>query len=343
MERPSARISVVTRNVVWVGIAAHTLFIPLFAWLGQPFLAAVNVASVALWIVAALANRARRWSLAMWLIAGEVSVHACLATMTLGWDSNFQYYLIPLVPFVMFNDRLSARSIWITSVAVFAAFLVLRAVAPVLPLDPRVAALITYSNLVIPFLALALVTYYFRLASISAEARMEQMALTDPLTGLYNRRHMDGLLQEAKERFAVDGRPFCVILADLDHFKSVNDQSGHDAGDRVLRAVATVFGEQLRVTDAVARWGGEEFLVLLSATKPDAALDVAQRLRASAEAKLRTVAGIDQTVTLTLGVASFRANLDLSALIKVADEALYTGKIAGRNRVVFSDGVVEAA
>lgn len=337
MERPPARISVVIRNVVWVGIAAHSGFIPLFAWLGHTQLAALNVASVLTWIVAAFANRAHKSTLAMWLIVGEVVVHASAATVTLGWESGFQYYLIPLVPFVMFNDRLGARAVWITSVLVFGTFIGLRAFAPVLPLDPRIGTLVVYSSLAIPFLALALVTYYFRLASMSAEAKMEQMALTDPLTGLYNRRHMDRLLAEAKDKFAADGRPFCVIMADLDHFKAVNDQSGHDAGDRVLRAVATVFGEQLRVTDAVARWGGEEFLVLLSGTKPEAALDVAQRLRSAAETKLKALAEVSNDVTITIGIASFRPHLDIAALIKAADEALYSGKIAGRNRVVVGE------
>ncbi len=337
MERPAARISVVIRNVSWVGIVAHTGFIPLFAWLGFTQLAVVNVVSVATWITAALANRANKSTLAMWLLVGEVSVHASLATVTLGWESGFQYYLIPLVPFVMFNDRLAARITWVTSVAIFGSFLFLRAFAPVLPLDPRVATLLTYSNLVIPFLALSLVTWFFRRASISAEAQMEQMALTDPLTGLFNRRHMDRLLEDAKERFTVDGRPFCVVMADLDHFKSVNDEAGHDAGDRVLRAVVTVFGEQLRSTDAVARWGGEEFLVLLSNTHADAALEVAQRLRLAAESKLRQIAELTQPITLTIGVASFRQNLDISALIKAADEALYSGKLAGRNRVVVGE------
>ena len=105
----------------------------------------------------------------------------------------------------------------------------------------------------------------------------------------------------------------------------------------MLRAVATVFAEQLRASDAVARWGGEEFLVLLASTRPDAALEVAQRLRAAAEKRLREVAEVGHPVTLTLGVASIRSDLAIGDLIKAADEALYSGKALGRNRVVVSD------
>src|SRR6185369_14140809 len=106
-------------------------------------------------------------------------------------------------------------------------------------------------------------TYYFRLASMTVEQHMEHMALTDPLTGLYNRRHMEALLQEATRRSSLEGRPFCLVMADIDRFKAINDQHGHDAGDRVLKAVAGIFQDVLRGGDAVARWGGEEFMVLL--------------------------------------------------------------------------------
>lgn len=334
MERPSARISVVIQNVVWVGIVAHAGFIPLFSWLDQPGLALFNVGSVASWVAAAIANRGGRPNLAMWLLYGEVVAHAVLATGVFGWDSGYQYYLLPLVPFVMFNDRLGPRAVTLASVGVFVSLAGLRLFAPTWPMDPRIAWLTGVANLAIPLLALALITFYFRLASVTVEQSMARMALTDPLTGLFNRRHMDGLLEAAHARFTVDGKAFSVIMADLDHFKGINDSSGHDAGDRVLRAVATLFGEQLRETDAVARWGGEEFLVLLSSPKPEHALDVAQRLCRAAEQKLRALAGVAHAVTLTLGVATMRPNLDVAGLIKAADDALYSGKAAGRNRVV---------
>lgn len=336
MERtaPDARISVVVSHVSWVGIVAHSCFIPLFAWLGHAALAWFNVLSVAIWVGAALLNRSRRSTLAMWLLFAEVVAHATIATSTLGWESGFQYYLIPLIPFVMFHDHLKGRTVGLASLGVFAVFILLKAFAPQLALDGRVASLLTYSNIAIPFIALGLVTYYFRLASVTAEARMELMALTDSLTGLYNRRHMEGLLEEAKARYTRDGRPFCVIVADLDHFKEVNDTYGHDVGDKVLRAVASVFAEELRGVDAVARWGGEEFLVLLSETKLEDAVEVAHRLRSAAEEHLGERAGLPRKVTLTLGLAGYRRGTEISTLIKSADEALYAGKSSGRNRVV---------
>src|SRR5678815_2927811 len=151
-----------------------------------------------------------------------------------------------------------------------------------------------YGNLAIPVLALALVSYHFRRASTLAERRMESMAHTDPLTGLLNRRSMEQRLREAAQGFQRTGRPFCVVMADVDHFKRINDDHGHEAGDRVLRAVAALLGADLRSHDAVARWGGEEFLLLLPDTDLGTAGDVADRLRGAAQARLRNSAGFDQ-------------------------------------------------
>jgi diguanylate cyclase (GGDEF)-like protein len=338
---PPPRIAAVIRNVAWVGIAAHAGFVPMFTLLGYPRLAAFNVASVAIWIAAWLANRRGKSTLGMWLLTVEVVAHAVLAASTLGWASGFQYYLIPLIPFVMFNDRLGRRSVVVISAGVFAALIALRAVAPEVAAGGGVgeggalAVVLRYANLAIPVFALALVTFYFRSASTSAERRMESMALTDPLTGLLNRRSMEQRLREAAHGFARSGRPFSVVMADVDHFKRVNDVHGHAVGDRVLRAIATLFGEGLRAHDAVARWGGEEFLLLLPETDVATAGEVAERLRAAAEAGLADAAGvgIEQAVTMTFGVAVLERGMRVAECLKRADEALYAGKEAGRNRV----------
>ena len=243
---PPPRIAAVIRYVAWVGIVAHAGFVPMFALLGYPRLAAFNGASVAAWIAAALVNRRGRSTLAMWLLTLEVVAHAVLAVWTLGWASGFQYYLLPLIPFVMFNDRLGSATVVATSVGVFAVLIVLRAAAPDGAVDGAFAPVLRYGNLAIPVLALALVSFYFRRASTQAERRMESMAHTDPLTGLLNRRLMEQRLREAAQGFQRTGRSFCVVMADVDHFKRINDVHGHEAGDRVLRAVAALLTDRLR-------------------------------------------------------------------------------------------------
>jgi diguanylate cyclase (GGDEF)-like protein len=317
-----------------VGIVAHSGFVPMFWLLGQPRLAQFNVLSVACWVAAAVLNRRGRSTPAMWLLTAEVVAHAALAVSILGWASGFQYYLIPLIPFVMFNDRLGSTSVTLTALGVFAIFLVLSVFAPSGEPLTNIARAQAYANIAIPFLALGLVSFYFRLASTSAEKRMEAIASGDSLTGLLNRRKMDERLEEERVRFERSNKPFSVIMADVDHFKKINDTFGHPAGDRVLRAIATIFGEGLRGQDAASRWGGEEFLLLLPETDVTAAQDVANRLREAAEGKLKQLAGLSQNVTLTFGVATFTGTSTIEACIKTADDAMYEGKRAGRNRVV---------
>ena len=329
-----ARIAVVIRSTLWVGIVAHAGFIPLFALSGEPLLAVFNVGSVAAWIVAGLVSRRGKSTLAMWILTAEVALHAVLAVMSLGWTSGFQYYLIPLITFMMFNDRARTRTVSIASAIVLAMFVSLQWLAPEQRQLPIALEAFRYANLFIPFLMLGLLSYYFRLASTDVERKMTEIAQTDPLTGLLNRRRIEERLHEEAARFRARGTNFSVIMADVDRFKAINDEHGHAVGDRVLSGVASVFEHAVRAGDAVARWGGEEFLLLLPGTELPAAEDVALRLRATAERSLAELGGLPQALTLTFGVSSFASNPSVGACVKAADDALYRGKAEGRNRVV---------
>ena len=222
-----ARISVIIGSTAWLGIVAHTGFILLFGFSGQLGLAAFNVASVATWIVAWMANRRGASTVAMWMLTIEVAAHAVLAVMSLGWGSGFQYYLIPLIPFMMFNDRAKTRTVTLASAVVLSAFVVLRWVAPATVELPIALQAFTYANMFIPFLMLGLLSYYFRLASTDVERKMTEIAQTDALTGLFNRRRMEERLHEEVARFRARGTDFSVIIADIDHFKEINDRHGH--------------------------------------------------------------------------------------------------------------------
>ncbi len=167
------------------------------------------------------------------------------------------------------------------------------------------------------------------------EDRLLALATTDPLTGACNRRAGDAKLAEAFRCWQCHGRIFTVLMLDCDHFKAVNDRWGHDAGDEVLRALVRICGENTRGPDAVIRWGGEEFLLLLPGTGPDIALSVAERLRRAIEAaKIASEAGI-LTVTISIGVAHAQAaDTCVDDVVRRVDRALYRAKRTGRNRVV---------
>ncbi|RMF15969.1 MAG: GGDEF domain-containing protein [Gammaproteobacteria bacterium] len=162
----------------------------------------------------------------------------------------------------------------------------------------------------------------------------EQASRTDELTQLPNRRDMRQRLDQEYYRYKRHGRHFSVILLDIDHFKQINDTFGHDAGDFVLTRFAEIVNDTIRKMDAAARWGGEEFLVLLPDTSLVQALALAERLRENVEqARIR----YKQTVipvTTSAGVCSIGQTKDLEALLKQADINLYQAKIKGRNRVI---------
>jgi diguanylate cyclase (GGDEF)-like protein len=163
--------------------------------------------------------------------------------------------------------------------------------------------------------------------------RIHSEARSDTLTGASNRRHGNELLAQELERAKRLHHPFSVILFDIDHFKKVNDRFGHLTGDCVLREVAALADANLRPCDALVRWGGEEFLVLLPETAPTDAVRIAERLR-------RRVAGHGfshgQTLTLSAGVTGMVAGDDGESLVARADALLYRIKGTGRNRIMGS-------
>ena len=162
-----------------------------------------------------------------------------------------------------------------------------------------------------------------------------RLATTDGLTALFNRRHFDALARAEWARFQRYGRPLSLLLLDIDHFKSINDRFGHDAGDLVLKTIAETCKLTKRQTDVVARFGGEEFVLLMPETDDSAAEVAAERLRKTIQDHPHILTGENLQVTVSIGIAG--ATLSMAAfdvLLKRADEALYEAKRSGRNRVV---------
>jgi two-component system cell cycle response regulator len=163
-----------------------------------------------------------------------------------------------------------------------------------------------------------------------------ELSVIDQLTGLYNRRYMNNQLEQLMQRSLMGGRPVSVLMADIDHFKAVNDTYGHDAGDEVLQEMAKRLKTNSRVMDVVCRPGGEEFMVIMPDTPGDLACAAAERIRRSVAAEPFVVSGGAREISITLsaGVSTIRGASDTIAdLIKRADTALYQAKAAGRNRV----------
>lgn len=170
----------------------------------------------------------------------------------------------------------------------------------------------------------------------NAEKELAQLAATDALTGVANRRILDLTLRHEWFRAQRSGQPLSLLMIDADHFKAFNDQHGHQAGDDALRAVAKVIANNVRrPADMVARYGGEEFSVILAETDSAGAQQIAEQIRVAVE-QLPFAAGVESPVTVSIGLSTWTTATDVSLeqLLFAADKALYQAKERGRNRVV---------
>lgn len=171
------------------------------------------------------------------------------------------------------------------------------------------------------------------IATQNRKSQFEHQAYVDALTGIYNRHWMSSAFPRALHRCALDKLPFAVMVADIDHFKQVNDTYGHLVGDIALKIVARCLAENLRPHDLLVRYGGEEFAVLLPDADLEEARAIAERLRAMIADTEICCDGISFQVTISIGITPARHEETLENLIREADHALYRAKELGRNRV----------
>ncbi len=168
---------------------------------------------------------------------------------------------------------------------------------------------------------------------LNLSRKLDQLSRIDELTGLSNRRDMFERLRYELHRFERSGKVFSVLIADIDHFKSINDNYGHECGDEFLKMLALVLQKNTQKRDVVARWGGEEFLIFLPETTGVNAEKTAERLRRAIEELTMTYNGEKITTTTSIGLAEYTTGQSLNELINTADKFLYLAKREGRNRV----------
>ncbi|MHB0897782.1 MAG: sensor domain-containing diguanylate cyclase [Spirochaetales bacterium] len=176
-----------------------------------------------------------------------------------------------------------------------------------------------------------------RSALLSELERLRHEVLSDPLTGLGNRRYLDIMVESRLGAMREGAEPFGLFMADIDHFKLVNDEYGHDVGDKVLAMVAATLSSAVRPLDAAARWGGEEF-ILICPKVADALQSIAERVRMMVEQSwVELEDGRTLSVTISVGAAKVAKGDSLETLVKRADARMYEAKNRGRNRCVVGD------
>jgi diguanylate cyclase (GGDEF)-like protein len=287
-------------------------------------------------------------------VSGEPSIGASYPIEHLSWNlivetSRKQAY----VPLSTFRNQLIVMTILLASLLLIPAIYLARTI--IIPLEElshtskRIRS--GEAGLEIPVRAggeLGELVSAFNSMSLSLKQSMEEiqainsqlrvMSVTDPLTGMYNRRyivdHLDRELKQSKRT----NQPLSLIMADLDNFKNYNDRHGHIAGDEALKELGGLLAYSIRETDVVARYGGEEFLIFLNHTDKDGAVKTAEKLRLAVEERIFDLKGEKTRITISLGISSSPEDgTSFDELVDAADRALYHAKDMGRNKVSAAD------
>lgn len=331
------RFDIVLRYGAWVALGAHVLFMLLFAALGARGMALFNAGSVLLYLGLVMLGRRLPPSLVFAVAALEVVAHAWLAVAAIGWASGFHYHIFVLALIAFFNPRWSLPIKLGFLGLVCSAYMGLdrwsAADQPALIVDAQVLTWVNNVNVTILFSFIAYFAHFYAKATQAAEDKLQQLAATDALTGLHNRRVIEDVAEKEWERHRRSHQPLSLVMVDADDFKALNDAFGHDCGDHVLRIIAKRLQLSVRSRDYLGRWGGEEFVLLLPETDAAVAEEVAERVREAARAPVN-YQGRLVNLTLTVGVSTFLREDDFASCLARADQALLEGKRAGKNRVM---------
>ncbi|MEC5218049.1 diguanylate cyclase (GGDEF)-like protein [Actimicrobium sp. GrIS 1.19] len=329
---------IVIKRCIQIAALIDCLFFILFYVIGSPIQAWISAIALAMYACAWRFLSQRKNGLAILMIWLESPIHAAIGTVLAGWESGFHYYLLMFIPTMFISNTRTWRSVaavfglWIFYVGLNVVTTVL---APLEPLQPGALTALRYFNITAVFCMFGYLSFYYYRTIVDTQNRLNLMATTDPLTELFNRRYMTEMANYEANQQLRHPHGLAVIICDIDHFKTINDRWGHDGGDRVLVTVSKAITQSIRSQDCAARWGGEEFLILLPNTDLAGAVLVAERIREKVAAlAIAAQAAPAITVTMTLGVSSWQHGNSMTEAITRADALLYQGKLAGRNRVV---------
>ena len=296
-------------NTAWAALGVHAALAVFFLAIGAQTLAVFNVGSVALYFSLLPIVRQGWVTTALLLATAEVITHAALAVLFFGAQADFQYYIFALTLLSFLHDgwAVGAKIGHLTFIC--AAYLALSewgfTHAPASPLGPDLLRVLRSFNIVTTFSFVAYLAHYHAALANRVQTELGRLATSDTLTGLYNRRGLLEHLEQELTKCERSGKPLSLLLADVDNFKRINDTFGHDYGDQALQAIANCLRATVRAQDLVARWGGEEFLLLMPDTPLEGAKSLAEKLRAAVSSATLVHNGQTLVITFTAAVMEF--------------------------------------
>ena len=335
-------------GIAMLALITHALFAAMFFVGGVYPMFWFNLGSMCCYVIVHILTRRGQSMLGWGLTMLEVLLHATAATVFVGWEAGFHWYALLVLPVLLFGYQNLYSSKIPIALALIASYLLLdffyREATGVTPLPESYTAVLHTLNLGVFVGFLAFLCGLYNIIVVRSEQKLSEYASTDPLTGLRNRRSVLACAEIEASRQRRNGQTISFVICDVDFFKKVNDSVGHDGGDAVLRAVADVLRTSTRLTDYVARFGGEEFLIVLPDASVDKAVVVCERIRTHLESIMRTSEHLKNyaqrlnPITMTFGISELVAGDSWGTYydaIDRADKLLYEGKRSGRNKVVF--------
>ena len=283
----------------------------------------------------------------LWMFNVGMVVWICAIVHLFGWNIGVQHFIMVLLILYFFSTyrQYTGKILYAVFLCVLRImlFYIYHYKEPLIPLSSAKENILQIINTITIFLCISIIAFIFSRDSQELESKLvdynfklEKQANTDMLTGLYNRRkaleYMEALTEKRKSSGYIG---FSLCICDIDFFKKVNDNYGHDAGDEVLKGIAAIFMEEMKDKTFSARWGGEEFLLLFPGCNGDHAYMELEKIRRKIkEMKIRKDDSVI-SVTMTFGLTEYDFNSDLDTAIKEADKKLYLGKEQGRDRIIY--------
>ena len=328
-----------------VALFIHALLSFAFILLRLKILVLFNIGGLFADLSCYIMNRKGHRNIAYGLMLAGNIVHTAAAVVFLGRQSGFDVYIINFAILTYLSPGGGWLLKGITVFGLFAVYLGLNFYGEVFPplvhIDPAFLRTFFYGNSATMFLSTALLVHYYRLMVQRAEKQLCQanrqldlLASTDPLTKLLNRRGMTRIIENETGHSGETIRQFTILFADIDDFKGINDRYGYECGDAVLIALADFLQKSLREEDRVARWGGEEFLIILPGTDAEKGWAIAKRLQSRIAEHIFHYKDWSFSITVTFGITVCDGTEDIMGCIKDADMAMRLGKAQGKNRVV---------
>ncbi len=351
IKREDFRFYVATNYLYFFCLIIHFFLLIIFTCLEVNIMAVFNVFSCAVFLAVLQINKKGKLNTAYNFAIAEVALHAALATVCLGWESNFCFYSMYLCCFIMFTPFLTLRikviETALTSILFVIAYIIVLVSNPIYQLDKGILGAIGAINIAAIISLLSFIFYLYFKITDDLGKKLKRAAEVDGLTGAYNRRFFNEYLEIEVKRIlnqlqyntAECQIDFGIAIIDIDDFKKINDIYGHLAGDNVLKQVVQIIKAAIFSRDIVCRYGGEEFVILFTQASNEGAVRTAEKIRKGIQEHSFYLNDDvkEGHITVSIGFASFSegCSSDVNSILEIADARLYAAKIQGKNKVIY--------